>query len=95
MTIQLASSPVKQIVIAGEKTDPQVESFLQTSRRGYQPFWFVQLHDPDGELANVAESVADKGLVNGKSAAYVCENFSCQAPVTDPAQLAALLSMAP
>ncbi len=87
MAIQLLTSPVKQIVIAGEKADPQVESFLQASRTGYQPFRFVQLHDPTGKLASIAESVADKDLVNGKSAAYVCENFSCRAPVTDPAEL--------
>jgi uncharacterized protein YyaL (SSP411 family) len=29
--------------------------------------------------------------VNGRAAAYVCEHFACQAPVTDPRDLAALL----
>jgi len=29
--------------------------------------------------------------VEGKSAAYVCENFTCKAPVTEPKQLAKLL----
>ena len=30
--------------------------------------------------------------IDGKPAAYVCENFTCKAPVTDPRELAALLS---
>jgi uncharacterized protein YyaL (SSP411 family) len=30
--------------------------------------------------------------VDGKTAAYVCENFTCKAPVTDPKQLAELLA---
>jgi uncharacterized protein YyaL (SSP411 family) len=30
--------------------------------------------------------------VDGKAAAYVCENFTCQAPVTDPAKLRELLA---
>jgi uncharacterized protein YyaL (SSP411 family) len=29
--------------------------------------------------------------VEGKSAAYVCENFTCKAPVTEQKQLAKLL----
>src|SRR5438876_1180312 len=30
--------------------------------------------------------------VEGKSAAYVCENFTCKAPVTDSSKLAELLA---
>jgi uncharacterized protein YyaL (SSP411 family) len=30
-------------------------------------------------------------MVDGKPAAYVCENFTCKAPVTDPKALAGLL----
>ena len=29
--------------------------------------------------------------IKGKPAAYVCENFTCKAPITDPQQLAELL----
>jgi len=32
-------------------------------------------------------------LVEGKPAAYVCENFICKAPVTDSAALAKLLKL--
>ena len=31
-------------------------------------------------------------LTKGKAAAYVCENFTCQLPTSDPAKLKALLS---
>jgi uncharacterized protein YyaL (SSP411 family) len=31
-------------------------------------------------------------MVDGKSAVYVCENFTCKAPVTGPKALSELLS---
>ena len=40
---------------------------------------------------SVVPLLADRGLVGGKQAAYVCERFACQLPVTDVEALAALL----
>jgi len=37
------------------------------------------------------EVLADRGLVGGAPAAYVCQRFVCQRPVTTPAELRALL----
>jgi uncharacterized protein YyaL (SSP411 family) len=36
--------------------------------------------------------LAGRGLVNGAPAAYVCRQFTCQAPVTTPEQLRAALA---
>jgi len=36
--------------------------------------------------------LADRPLVNGGPAAYVCRNFTCDAPTTDPEHLRTALS---
>jgi hypothetical protein len=52
--------------------------------------------DPDGTGPDGAPVplLTGRGLVNGGAAAYVCRNFACQLPVTDPAELRAALSPA-
>ena len=51
----------------------------------------------DAAVLNVATSdvfsasLGEGAWLNGKPAAYVCENFTCQAPVTESAALEKLL----
>jgi len=40
----------------------------------------------------VVPLLAGRGLVRGRTAAYVCEDFSCRQPVADAAELEALLA---
>lgn len=45
----------------------------------------------ESAAASTVPLLRDRGLVDGKSAAYVCQNFVCQKPVTEPADLLSLL----
>ena len=38
------------------------------------------------------EAIRAMSPLDGKPAAYICENFTCKAPVTDPKALGALLA---
>jgi uncharacterized protein YyaL (SSP411 family) len=54
------------------------------------------LTDANGaELLQLAPTVAAKGPVKGKAAAYVCRNGACQLPITDAEALRRLLAGAP
>ncbi|MGH2950719.1 MAG: thioredoxin domain-containing protein, partial [Solirubrobacterales bacterium] len=44
------------------------------------------------EGAERPELMLERAAVGGRAAAYVCENFACRQPVTDPAVLAAALN---
>jgi len=52
-------------------------------RDGYRPFQVVALGAP-GSSPPVVPLLQDRGLVDGRAAAYVCRGFTCQAPVTGP-----------
>ncbi len=77
--LDLHFSPPREIAIVGSPDDEVAEAALA----GYQPNAVVAF----GPSEDVP-LLQGKGLVEGRPAVYVCERFACQAPVTDPAQLA-------
>ena len=70
--------------------DPATQALLAAVRRRYRPHTVIALKRPGDE--NPLPLLEGRGLVDGKPAAYVCENFACQLPVTEVDGLARLLS---
>ncbi len=86
----------RQIVIAGKKDSSETKALLNEVRRHFLPNTIVILADANkGQkyLGERNEAVRAMSLVEGKPAVYVCENFTCKAPVTDPKQLGDLLKL--
>ncbi len=84
-------TPTQEIAIAGKEDSDAVHGFLAALYHQYIPNKVVALIDPDSKDAVALEKrvplLAAKTLVNGQPAAYVCENYACQQPVTTPAAM--------
>jgi len=73
----------REIVIAGDKKDDEVTNFIEEINKTFSPFTTIVLNDNNSTLKEITPNVTDKALVDGKPAIYICENFSCQKPITN------------
>jgi uncharacterized protein YyaL (SSP411 family) len=83
-------SQPKEIATVGGPDSADTQTLLRIARAGYRPFQVVALGALDAQSPCVP-LLQDCGLVHGQAAAYVCRDFACQAPVTDPGVLQSLL----
>jgi len=84
----------REVVVAGDRGAPDTLALLRTLHGSFGPFRVTLLVDTEetrGRLARAIPSIQSMGKLDGRAAAYVCTNYACQAPVSEPAQLAALI----
>jgi hypothetical protein len=94
VALDYSLSKPRQIVIAGKKDAPETKALLKEVHRHFLPKTVLLLADGnEGQkyLGEKNEAIRAMSMVQGKSAAYVCENFTCKAPVTDFSKLAELV----
>ena len=85
--------PPHEIAVAGAAADPRTQALVKAVYAGFVPGKVVALADPGRpEAAARLPLLAGKDLIGGVPAAYVCRNFACDQPLTDPGALAARLS---
>ena len=87
----LADGPI-ELALVGVPTDPGLEALQGAVRSVFLPHRVIATSAGAGPPSS-HPLLAGKGVVGGKAALYLCRNFSCQSPLTDPeAVTAALLS---
>jgi uncharacterized protein len=93
----LLSGPA-EIAIIGPGDDPRTHDLLRTALHGAPSGAVLAIGPGPDSPRSSAESarvplLAGRGLVKGGPAAYVCRDFTCQAPVSTPAELREILSI--
>ena len=87
---------VTQVVIVGDRADDATVALERTVAARYLPF-AVRVTVPPGDaqsrFAERTPFIGSLRQVNGQATAYVCTNFACREPVTDPLALEAQLDM--
>lgn len=91
VALDLSSHPARQAVVAGER--PDTDPMLGLLHRHFLPYTTFILADAAGRrfFAPFSPAIEAMQPINGRPAFYLCENFACQAPVTNEADVRELL----
>jgi uncharacterized protein len=84
----LLSDPFQIVVATRNPTD---DPLLWIAQAVYQPRRVLILGG-ESELAQQVPELRSMDLIDGRSAAYVCRNFACELPITEPKALAEKLA---
>ncbi|WP_330306967.1 MULTISPECIES: thioredoxin domain-containing protein [unclassified Streptomyces] len=79
----------REVAIVGPGDDPATKALHRKALLATAPGAVVAVGAPESDELPL---LSGRPLVNGKPAAYVCRNFTCDAPTTDPDRLGTALS---
>ena len=86
---------IAQVVIVGAAGDESTQALMREAVAKYDPFSVVVPVDPgatQAQLARMLPFISAMTPRDGRATAYVCHDFTCSDPTTDPAGLAERLS---
>jgi uncharacterized protein YyaL (SSP411 family) len=97
MALQFAEGPSKEIVISGLPNDVATKEMIRTVQTAYLPDAVIAL-DPRGDVPTTMKlfipNVDEKEPAQAKKpVVYICENYACQAPISDLNQLKEALAL--
>ncbi len=82
-----------ELAFVGSRSDPGHDRLLDEAARHFVPYRIIAYGNPDAS-ASRHPLLQGKHPVNGQAALYVCRNYTCRAPLTDPKDLAQALTPA-
>jgi uncharacterized protein YyaL (SSP411 family) len=86
--LDFAISSVREIAIIGEPEAPDTAALLAVVNGRYLPTSVLACSPPGRQRAEQRVALlAERPQQGGRATAYVCQHFTCQAPVTTPEEL--------
>ena len=83
-----------EVAIIGEREASDTKMLLETVYSSYLPNKVVAgSSENDEEATQLVPLLANRPMRGGRPTAYVCVNYACQSPTTDPAELARQLGV--
>lgn len=77
-------SKSKEIVIAADRNNNETKKMIDIINEKFRPFTISMLYSNENKnVEKLAEFISKYNSVNGRPTAYICENYSCKAPITD------------
>ncbi len=95
MAVDFWLGPRQEIVIAGDSHANDTKQMLKSVRSRFLPNAVILLHqkDSDGKaIEKIVPFLAAQKSIDAKATAYVCENYVCNRPINQIAELDKLLS---
>jgi hypothetical protein len=95
VALDFSLSKPKQIILAGQADDPHTRTLLWEVHSRFIPNKIILLADGGAgqeTLASYIPFIENVQMIDGKSTAYVCQNYACQLPTSDREVVARLLT---
>ena len=86
VAVDAAVGPAAEIALIGNPDAADTRALLAALRRAYLPRVAAALAAPEraNDVANLMPLLAGRPQIDGRATAYVCLNYACQLPTTDP-----------
>jgi uncharacterized protein len=94
LALEFGMGPSHEIVITGRAGATDTTLLLNKLRKTFLPnkvVLFRPTNSESSEIADIAPYTRDQKTLDGKATAYVCANFSCEIPTSDPNKMMELL----
>ncbi len=89
--LDLLVGPSQELAVVGAREDPGTQALLAVARESYYPNLLLALSDPSDPLPDDLPLLESRAMQDGRPTAYLCENYACQQPTSDPQTLLAQL----